>query len=147
MAERHAIKSRRFPEYRSWHSMMCRCYRRADIGYHRYGGRGITVCERWHTYANFLADMGSRPSLRHSIDRADIDGNYCPENCRWVTKKEQSRNRCNNRLVTFRGETLPLCVWAERRGMSWETLKGRLKAGWSIEKTLTTPKGPYRKRS
>lgn len=81
------------PEYKAWSSMRARCLKPNHPKYHLYGGRGITVCERWDVYRNFLADMGRRPSSEHSLDRVENDGNYAPDNCRWATRSEQSRNR------------------------------------------------------
>lgn len=82
------------PEYSSWEHMKYRCYNPKDKRYKEYGGRGITVCERWFdSFENFLADMGQRPSMDHSLDRKNVNGNYEPNNCRWATRKEQRNNR------------------------------------------------------
>lgn len=80
-------------EYRTWAAMLCRCTNPDHRQFRHYGGRGIRVCERWHTYANFLADMGRRPSPDLSLDRVDNDGDYEPDNCRWATRKQQMNNR------------------------------------------------------
>lgn len=89
------------PEYFRWMSMKLRCYCKTHFAYHRYGGRGITVCDRWlHSFENFIADIGERPSTKHSLDRVNNDGNYEPNNVRWATAKEQANNRtktCCNR--------------------------------------------------
>lgn len=89
----HKHSRRPTPEYATWASMHKRCRIKTNPSYHHYGGRGITVCERWNVYENFLADMGRRPSPRHSIDRVNNDGNYEPGNCRWATGSEQINNR------------------------------------------------------
>ena len=139
------------PEHRSWLSMMTRCVwstpDRED--WHLYQGRGITVCERWLDFANFLTDMGPKPTPRHTIDRyPDGDGNYEPKNCRWATPKEQARNwKHRNVLISFNGESLTMSEWAERIGIARESLRDRFQSGWSIEKALTTSAVRERVRS
>lgn len=117
--------------YKSWRQMKDRCLNPNNKQYAEYGGRGITVCERWkNSYENFLADMGSRPSKEYSIDRfPNNDGNYEPGNCRWATSIQQNRNRRSNHLVTYNGETLPIKAWAERFKISHVTLRWRLEQG------------------
>lgn len=88
---------RKSPTYISWSRMRARCNRVNHPKRHRYGGRGIKVCERWSSFANFLADMGDRPPGT-TIDRVDNDGNYEPANCRWATQLEQQRNRSTTKL-------------------------------------------------
>ncbi len=132
------------PEHIVWNGMKERCANPNQNNYPDYGGRGITVCDRWlgpNGFANFLADMGRRPTPKHSIDRRDNAGSYAPENCYWATWKEQRRNQRNPRLrpLTFNGETLLVVEWAERLGIPKNTLFQRLHKGWSVERTLTTP--------
>jgi hypothetical protein len=127
-------------EYVVWCRMKSRCLAPTDGAYPRYGGRGITVCDRWrNSFENFLADVGPRPSPRHTLERIDNDGPYSPENCCWATPKEQGRNKRTNHLLTFQGETRCLTDWAESTGLRVSTLYRRLKNGWSVERTLTTP--------
>jgi hypothetical protein len=136
------IKKTKMPEYWIWAAMIRRCYNKNFQNYHRYGGRGIVVCNRWrHSFSTFLADMGSRPSENHSLDRfPDKDGNYEPENCRWATQTQQMRNRYGNRLIAFNGEVLPLISWSERLGLPYKMLHDRIaKHGWTIQRAFTTP--------
>lgn len=142
----HAITGKMTTEYRVWRSMRNRCQNPANQKFKDYGGRGVSVCERWHDFRNFLADMGKRPEGTE-IDRIDNNGNYEPGNCRWTTKSSNNRNRRNNLIIEFMGEKKCLAEWAEILGISWHTLFHRMKAGWTIEKTFTTPvknssKGP-----
>lgn len=98
--------------YASWRQMMYRCYNKEHISFPNYGGRGITVSKRWHKFENFLADMGPR-GKGLSLERIDNAKNYNKNNCCWVTKKQQARNRRSNRLITFRGRTMCLIEWCE----------------------------------
>lgn len=105
------------PEFSTWTDIQTRCHNENSASYPDYGGRGISVCERWRSSFNlFFADMGSRPSPKHSIDRIDNNGDYAPGNCRWATALEQVRNRRNSAKVTVRGITKPLVEWCEEYG-------------------------------
>lgn len=126
------------PEYGAWSRMITRCEAKNNPEYHRYGGRGIKVCAKWRkSFLAFLADMGPRPTSRHSLDRIDNNGNYTPSNCRWATKQEQARNTRRNRYVVVRGERMTLIEAVERYGGNYGTVKWRINArGMSIEKAL-----------
>lgn len=132
------------PEYHVWRSMHNRCSNPRDRGYANYGGRGITVCQKWASFEQFYDDMGARPSSRHSIDRIDNDGPYTPGNCRWATATEQQRNRRCNKLLSHEGRTMPLSAWAEAAGLSFATLNSRLKRGWNMAKALDPQYRPLR---
>lgn len=128
------------PEYRIWAAMKDRCHNPHNKSYYLYGERGINVCESWRNLFDvFFADMGPRPSVECSLDRIDNDGDYCPENCRWATKSEQSRNRRDNQLLTVDGITLTLTAWSERTGIKRATLDSRRRAGWSPERIVSLP--------
>lgn len=122
-------------EYNSWAQMRSRCNDPGANGYHRYGGRGITVCSRWSSFGSFLEDMGQRPS-GHSIDRIDVNGNYEPSNCRWSSSVEQALNTSRTQFITLNGETKPLVVWCDELGLNRSTVRVRLHRGWSIEEAL-----------
>lgn len=124
--------------YSSWSAMISRCTDPAATHFERYGGRGIKICERWRTFENFLADLGERPEGK-SLDRIDNDGNYEPGNCRWATNREQSLNRSDSRYIEFNGLRKRRSEWAEEYGIHPETLRCRLRKGWSVEKALTEP--------
>ena len=125
------------PEYSAWLGLRKRCNNPNGTKYQNYGGRGIVVCERWDSFENFLSDMGERPSAKHSVDRIDNDGNYCPENCRWATMKEQSRNKTTTRLIEFDGRSMCAVDWGDYLGIRHATITQRLHRGWSVEDTLT----------
>lgn len=125
--------------YYAWSSMKTRCYNKKSSKYHRYGGRGITVCASWHDYKNFLEDMGEKPNGT-SLDRIDNNGNYEPDNCRWATATEQSDNRSVSKIITIDGVGNTLRRWAIKYGLKPSTVSQRIYVyGWNIERALTTP--------
>lgn len=125
------------PEYLVWNGMRDRCSDPRNKRWARYGGRGISVCERWQTFENFYADMGPRPSAKHQLDRVWNDGNYEPDNCRWATIAVQASNRCDNRVVTALGQTRTLSEWARISGMTTKTISRRLNIGWQPDRAVT----------
>lgn len=130
----------RTPEYMIWCTMRRRCNNPRNKKYPDYGGRGITICPRWDSFENFLADLGARPSPEHSLDRRDNDGPYDPKNCRWATLKEQASNKRSNRILTHNGLSQTLTQWAKEVGIKPHALMHRLdRFGWSVERALTTP--------
>jgi hypothetical protein len=120
----------------AWGQMIARCYDPEHPKYHRYGGRGIKVCDRWICRRLFLEDMGERPDGM-TLNRKDNDGDYSHENCEWASQEDQQQNRSNNRRITFNGETRCLQSWARETGIRRETLAKRLNSGWSVDKALT----------
>lgn len=113
------------PTYQSWRHMLQRCRNPKVKSFKRYGGRGITVCERWNSFVNFLADMGVKPSGLE-LDRKDNDGNYEPSNCRWATKQQQCQNRSTTHWVMLGREKLPSIEAARRLGVWRHTLERRI---------------------
>lgn len=129
------------PEYTCWANIRSRCGNPNNPEYHRYGGRGIVVCERWTKFENFLADMGRRPSEKHSIERKNNDLGYFKDNCRWATRKEQQRNLSTNRLITIDGVTRCVAEWAEVTGINVNTIRVRLHQGMDpVQAVLTVPR-------
>ncbi len=114
-------------EYKAWLSLKARCFNQKDKDFDKYGGRGITVCGRWlDSFENFFEDMGLKISPKYSLDRIDVNGNYCKENCRWATYKEQMNNKTTTTIVTYNDETAPLSYFAEKYGFGLEQLRQRL---------------------
>jgi hypothetical protein len=125
------------PIYTVWRNMLARCANVDDLD---YGGRGIEVCADWKSsFDSFYRDMGDLPTAEHSIDRSDPDGNYEKSNCRWATNIEQARNTRSNRIITFSGLTCTLAEHCERAELNYAAVHQRLRRGWSIEKSLSTP--------
>lgn len=122
----------------SWVQMHQRCSNPNHKNYDRYGKRGITVCARWNDFEQFLSDMGQPPEGM-TIDRKDNNGNYDPENCRWATRKEQSRNTSRNLLITAFGKTQCVSEWVEQFPVSTAALLDRIHRGWEPEVAITKP--------
>lgn len=129
------------PEYGVWSGMKARCENAQNPGYKNYGGRGVALCERWqHSFDNFYADMGKRPSSQHSIERKNNDGIYEAANCYWATDAEQKRNQRRNRIISFNNETMCARDWEIRLGYPRGRIHNRIvQMGWSVQRALTTP--------
>ncbi len=134
----HGLANR--PEYSSYRAMLARCFNQKNNLFHRYGGRGITVCDRWvgeDGPTNFFADMGEKPSKGHSIERIDNDGNYCPTNCVWATRSEQMQTRSTTRLIRFDDLEMSIAAWERHLGFGLGVVRDRLNRGWPVELALT----------
>lgn len=127
--------------YNCWLNMKHRCYYKNSKCYKDYGGRGIEVCDEWkNSFENFRDwALSNGYSDNLTLDRIDVNGNYCPENCRWATRKEQQLNRRTNVLYTLNGVTMTESQWSEKLGGNDTLVCSRLKRGWTIEEALTIP--------
>lgn len=121
--------------YDSWRCMLARCRNPKREQFRHYGGRGITVCARWHSFPAFLADMGD-PAPGFTLERRKTSQGYTPENCRWASRKEQSNNRRSNLAITFNGRTQNATQWAEHFGLKPGTIQKRLRRGWPVNADL-----------
>ncbi len=126
-------------EYWIWNMIIQRCTNPKVKNWMDYGGRGITVCDRWLVYENFIADMGKRPTPGHSIERKDNDAGYSLDNCRWATKPEQAKNKRNNRFIELFGRRQHLAEWAREYGVDHTLIISRLSRGWSDIDAVTKP--------
>jgi hypothetical protein len=124
--------------YSVWHAMLQRCIYKGDQAFKDYGYRGISVCDRWLNFANFLEDMG-HPLEGDSLDRIDVNGDYCKENCRWATAIQQANNRRNNKIIEYKGQRKTLSEWARNLGISKAAISYRLKSGWAVNRIFETP--------
>ena len=122
--------------------MHSRCYDTKSHRYHRYGGRGIYVCDEWHSFENYYAFFGDIPKGM-SVDRVNNDGPYSPENCRIASYSQQARNRSDTHFICFKGDTRSLTEWAEITGLNRTAIRNRLKRGWLAEDALTIPVTSY----
>ena len=130
--------------YNVWNMMKQRCGDKNNKHYNNYGGRGISVCKEWRADYIAFRDWAfangydpKAPKGKCTIDRIDNNGNYCPENCRWVSTKEQARNTRRNRIIELNGKRQTLAEWAEETGIYYLTIHNRLKSGWRVEDALT----------
>lgn len=127
--------------YSIWSGMKDRCRNINNHRYKHYGGKGVRVCEQWErdfeSFRGWALKNGYDDQL--SIDRIDNDGDYCPENCRWISNAEQQNNRSNNHFVDYKGRTLTIAQWEREMGFPKGFLQGRINAGWKIEDALTRP--------
>jgi hypothetical protein len=140
MAVKKHGMSKRPRIYTTWCDMRNRCNNPNNRSYHKYGGRGIRVCDRWNEFSRFAEDMGEPPAPHYQLERIDNNGNYEPSNCRWATPKEQARNRRSSRLLTFQGRTQTLAAWCHELGLKHSTVVMRLtQYNWSVAKALSTP--------
>ena len=131
------------PLYGIWSAIKRRCYNTHAVEYPWYGGRGIEMCDEWRNsyeaFRNWSLGKGYKPNGHEcTIDRIDTNGNYCPENCRWVDSVAQANNRRSNHLLTYNGETHNVTEWSNLVGIPMKTLSSRIHSGWSIEQALTT---------
>lgn len=123
--------------YAIWTSMIQRCTNPNNHKFKRYGGRGITVCQRWQeSFEAFFQDMGN-PPFGYTLDRINNDGPYSPENCRWADDKTQARNRSNNHILTHQGQSHTIAEWAEELNIPRTTISTRLRLGWDDDKVLS----------
>lgn len=140
------LGGKKTPEYKAWEAMKARCLNRNNSRFDSYGGRGITVCDRWlHSFENFLADVGMRPSARHSLDREKNHLGYSPENCRWALPHTQMTNRSVTRFVEVNGQSVPLATLAKQNGIPANTLRFRILKGWPLDEALSKPVRPKAK--
>lgn len=130
------------PTYGSWCCMFERCTNPKHKNYARYGGRGITICDRWRLFENFLADMGARPPGK-TIHRIDNGKNYTPENCAWATHKEQCRATERSRTLTVLGVTACFIELCEHFNKTPNAVRGRFRLGWTLERAFTEPLRPH----
>ncbi len=145
------MKPNRKAEYSAWGNMIARCNEAGRHDYLRYGGRGISVCDRWRFGTNelsgfdaFYSDLGPRPSPQHSVDRIDNDGNYEPSNCRWATRLEQANNKRTSHFILYHGRKMTIAEAAREGGVgvTRETARCRIRTGWTVEAAVETPLGP-----
>lgn len=132
--------------YKSWAHMKERCLSPNCPDFKNYGGRGITICDKWLTFKGFWDDMGPTYAEGATIDRIDNNGNYEPGNCRWASRSVQNNNKRNNRMIEYQGIEKTMAEWARCLGINYSTLANRLYCGWSIDRSINTPAHRPRKK-
>lgn len=133
----HLVNGKRSKTLSIWYGMRARVNNPKE--YHKKYYKNIKICQRWDDFNNFLEDMGECPSEKHSIDRIDVYGDYEPSNCRWATHTQQMNNTTSNRVLTLNGVSMTQEQWGRKLGMNGAVIYKRLKRGWSVERSLTTP--------
>ena len=123
--------------YSIWSAMRARCLRVTARGYRWYGAKGITICPAWDDFKQFASDMGEPPEIDSTLDRIDTLGNYCPENCRWLSLADQQRNKSSNVVFDYNGEKLSLKQLARITGIKETTLSGRLYTGMTVDEAVS----------
>lgn len=131
----HGMSQQYRSTYRSWKDMRARCLNANDSDYANYGGRGISVCERWNEFASFFEDLGERPTGT-TLDRKDTNGNYEPSNCRWADAKTQANNKRSNRMVTINDQSQTLQQWADQFGIDRSKVRYRLNVGYGSQESF-----------
>lgn len=119
--------------------MRARCLDPKNKKFPIYGGRGITIDPRWNEFKNFMLDMGRKPDSKFTIEREDVNGNYEPKNCKWISRIDQGRNKRNSVFVTYQGRKLLLIDLVEELGLSRMVVYGRLKGGWTLAQAIALP--------
>jgi len=130
------------PEHRAWRDMKARCAGTdaAKTNYPYHAGRGIPVCNEWiNSFVNFYRDMGPKPSRKHTLDRINNDKGYSKDNCRWATVNQQTNNTRRNVKVSLNGATFNLKEWCQRKALNYNTVRSRIRRGWSAESALAIP--------
>ena len=125
--------------------MRARCANQKHKNFPNYGGRGITVCDRWSEFKNFMLDMGRKPHPRHTIERGDVNGNYEPGNCKWISRTDQTRNKRNSVFVTYKNKRMLLIDLVGELGLSRNVVHARLNRGWTLAQAIALPVKPYKK--
>lgn len=127
-------------EFGIWKAMRLRCQNPNHSAWRYYGGRGISVCDKWKNFSSFYEDMGPRPSMNHTLDRINVNGNYEPLNCRWATKAQQDSNKRSNRYLQIGGVRLTVTQAGRVFNIPWHRIRSRSASGWPPRAAIFAPK-------